>query len=149
MDPELNNKDLRIYISATRRISKNTSVEKIAKQTANRMKVRSERTAQAFQEKDRAKVLGLYVQKIVASPVTFIDAKTSAIETETPAEGSLKPSNPELLNSASIYKGILICVNMAQPGICYQLMYQGEKSAFDANKDTVMKAFKTIKFLRH
>ena len=149
MDPELNNKDLRIYISATKRISKNASVEEIIKRTANRMKVRSERTAQFFQEKDRAKVLGLYVQKVVESPVTFKDAKASAIETEVPSEGSLKPSKPELLDSAAIYNGIFICVNMTQPGICYQLMYQGEKSAFKANKETVMKAFKTIKFLRH
>lgn len=148
MDPELNNKDLKIHISATGHVSKNSTVNDQSKNMANRVKTMAERTALTFQEKDRAKVLEKFSYEIIESPVTYEGARVSALRMDKPAQKSIKPSQPELLDSAPIDSGLFISVSMAEPGICYQLMYQGEKQALEANMDKVIKAFKTIKFLR-
>lgn len=148
MDPELNNKDLRIHISATGQVRKNSTVHDKSKDMANRVKTMAERTAMAYKEEDRAKVLKKFSYEIIESPVTFEGAKVSALRMNKPAQKSMKPSAPELLDSGAIDSGLFISVSMAEPGICYLLMYQGEKQALDANMDKVLEAFKSVKFLR-
>jgi hypothetical protein len=149
VDPELNNKDLRIYISASEYASKTNTVKDIAQRMVDRLGLMEERTAMAFKEKDRAKVLELFSQKIITPPVSYSGAQVSALKTEKPDVKFIQPSKPELLNSATINSGLFIMVNFKNPGICYKLMFQGEKRAVNENIEAVIKAFKSIRFLTY
>jgi len=101
-----------------------------------------------FPEKSRDKVKSHFMSKIIESPVNYKGAKVAALRIETPASASIKPSAPEKLDSALINAGVFVCVSFKEPGFCYKLMIQGEKTALDANLNTAIAIFKSVKFLR-
>jgi len=149
MDSELNKQGLRIQISATQKTTRHSSVKNIAQLKINRLELRSQKTAMRFNEKHRGKVLGLFVQKLIKSPVTFNEAEVAALLIEKPIQSFLKPSNPQMLNSATVNSELHIYVSFKKPGICYKLTLKGQKNVLETHRDSIFEIIKTIKFKRH